>query len=506
MLNKRESTFAVRMDARSLSALASGSQRATPPPVTKSIRLTLSQAAPWRKWAAAVASLRILRLRLVALSLAALTATSLAQAGTIAVTTTAMGDNVTGCGLTEAITALNTMTSYHGCTVVDGSSQKITLPAGTFTTWEDMTVYYDVEIVGAGMGSTVINSGGHWVFGSYANFFTLRNLTVQRRTDQSLLVSGVVKVSGVLTLDQVKVTRCTDKAIDIDQADAVITNSRVESNTVGIWSECSNVNISNTTVSSNSNGGIATDLDGTCVKQLTVTNSTIENNSCLGPGGGIANNLGGTSSVNANMKIQNSTIFNNAAPYGGGIADFGHSSIYNSTITNNKATSGPGGGIYRNSQGEFTIAYTTVSHNSATNQGGGVFTTGSSFYPYSNIFANNTAGSDLDFSGFVTSGTGDYNLIKNKGSSTGWCTPTGWPASCGGPGHAIVGVDPLLGSLQSLGGPTKVRPLSSGSPAIDANPNPVTVGQLTTDQRGISRPRDGNSDGVARYDLGAYEK
>jgi hypothetical protein len=435
-----------------------------------------------------------------------LTATSLARAGTIAVTTTAMGDPVSGCGLTEAIMAVNIQASYNGCTLVHGSAQRITLPQGTFTTWNDFTMYYDVEIVGAGKGSTVINSGGHWVIGSYADVLTLRNLTLQRRTDQSQHVIGVAKYGGALTLDQVRLTRFNDQALYIEEGTAQITGTTVDANTAGLVSYCASMNISNSTVSSNTGGGILTHLDGFCQTQLTVMNSTVENNSRSGPGGGIANNLTGVNPVQANMKIQNSTIVGNSAPYGGGVADFGHSSIYNSTITNNRATAGHGGGIYRDSQGEFTVAYATVSHNTATSQGGGVFTAGGSFYPYSSIFAKNTAGSNPDFAGFVNSAPTNYNLIQNKGTSTGWCTPTGWPASCGGAGNDVTGVDPLLGSLQNLGGPTRVRSLPSNSPAVDANPNPVQFPGLTTDQRGVARPRDGNGDGIARYDLGAYER
>jgi hypothetical protein len=55
--------------------------------------------------------------------------------------------------------------------------------------------------------------------------------------------------------------------------------------------------------------------------------------------------------------------------------------------------------------------------------------------------------------------------------------------------------------------------LQSGSPAIDAatdctddtDNNPNTGSALNADQRGVSRPRDGNNDGASRCDLGAYE-
>src|SRR5205823_6358251 len=66
--------------------------------------------------------------------------------------------------------------------------------------------------------------------------------------------------------------------------------------------------------------------------------------------------------------------------------------------------------------------------------------------------------------------------------------------------------DPLLGPLADNGGPTQTQALLAGSPAIDAgscaNAAGVTVGE---DQRGLSRPRDGDGDGISRCDVGALE-
>lgn len=91
-----------------------------------------------------------------------------------------------------------------------------------------------------------------------------------------------------------------------------------------------------------------------------------------------------------------------------------------------------------------------------------------------------------------------YNLIQSNS-----CTIQGNLAG------NLLNIDPKLGALQSNGGLTSTRALLAGSPAIDAG-NPAGCaglnGQnLTTDQRGLPRPTDGNGDAIIRCDIGAFE-
>ena len=66
----------------------------------------------------------------------------------------------------------------------------------------------------------------------------------------------------------------------------------------------------------------------------------------------------------------------------------------------------------------------------------------------------------------------------------------------------LSNVDPLLGELTDNGGNTRTQALLNGSPAIDTGSSTIF---LPIDQRGVQRPVDGDGDGVAISDIGAYQ-
>jgi hypothetical protein len=117
----------------------------------------------------------------------------------------------------------------------------------------------------------------------------------------------------------------------------------------------------------------------------------------------------------------------------------------------------------------------------------GVFTTQNS------IFANADGANADENCGSPQPVSKGYNL-----SSDGSC------------GFSSIGdmnnTGPMLGPLQTNGGPTQTMALLYGSPAVDAgNPNGCTNAagySLKTDQRGWPRP---NREDVGGCDIGAYE-
>ena len=104
------------------------------------------------------------------------------------------------------------------------------------------------------------------------------------------------------------------------------------------------------------------------------------------------------------------------------------------------------------------------------------------------IVANSLLGGDCG---------GDY-LITDGGHNISSDDTCGFSPANG----SMPNTDPFLGPLQDNGGPTWTQALLWGSPAIDAADNAKCP---PTDQRGITRPLDGNGDGLAVCDIGSFE-
>jgi hypothetical protein len=214
--------------------------------------------------------------------------------------------------------------------------------------------------------------------------------------------------------------------------------------------------IENSTISNNQadmGGGIA--ATGSSV--TTVTNSTFSGNRTNNKS---PNSIGGAIFSLGTVTITNSIFLNNtAASSGGAIGSWGSTNISNSTFSNNYADE-VSGAIFAN--GPLTVTNSTFTGNSAGTSAGGLGAYGGSSVTVSNsIFSGNTPGGNC--SGTIQDGGG--NLIWGD-------------TSCPG-----ANIDPLLGALGNYGGSTQTFPLLPGSPAINATSANCPV----TDQRGIAR-------------------
>jgi CSLREA domain-containing protein len=306
----------------------------------------------------------------------------------------------------------------------------------------------------------------------------------------------------------------TDTTVANNSADLDGGGIDLEGNTLILKSSTIRGNTASGTTDTANGGGINAPAAG---GTLTVTDSSVSGNAATrGFGGGIY--------TAGSMTLTNSTISGNAAGAGGGINVPGNggftggftATLSNSTISGNSTNTGDGGGILIGSGATVTMTNVTVAANTAGSPGAGISNPGSGgrVRLANTIVATNLIhnGSSSDCSGTLTSQ--GFNLIGNTDGCTLSGTTTG----------NILNQEPRLGALADNGGPTQTQallqrtascpvkgrcPVYTPSQGIDAG-NPATVGSSSsacpsTDQRGIARPLDGNGDGTAQCDMGAYE-
>lgn len=356
-----------------------------------------------------------------------------------------------------------------------------------------------VTITGGSMiANTASGDGGALhATSSAVTTLTATTLTGNRSVDDG----GAIFNDGTISLTDV---RLTGNVADGDGG--ALANTR-------------NATLTRITVTGNSAKGSGGGLYNAGVGDIALTSSTIQSNEADTDGGGLAA-LGASrytisqSTIDGNESgarggglfqgstiattITGSTISSNRARNGGGINATGPLSLTNVTVSGNSATVS-GGGLHNS--GSATIRSTTIANNSASVSGGGIFNS-SVFGPANlrnTIVARNTAptGADLHATNTASSGfqNGGNNLIGDRGAITVFAL---------GPLVGTTGseVDPLLTALQNNGGVTLTHALLFGSPARDRGTN---VGAPATDQRGFDRVIDGDGDGTATVDIGAFE-
>jgi CSLREA domain-containing protein len=269
----------------------------------------------------------------------------------------------------------------------------------------------------------------------------------------------------------------------------------------GIASYAGELTVRNSTVAGNyttgdgSFGGGILANEGTPTPPVTVTNSTVSGNFTQGANAG----GGGIASFESEVTVNNSTLAGNyttaTGSMGGGIFAKGYGdefvrlTVTNCTLSGNftQGAEANGGGI-ASYNSLVTLNNSTLTANSApgqpangtsqTGDGGGIYARVSQGYEgsfpvtvTSSIVAGNSDScGNPDLAPASSTFTVTNSLIGN-GQGTG-LTPG---ANGNLIGSAANPIDPRLGPLQNIGGPTLTRALLPGSPAIDRGANPTAA-------------------------------
>jgi hypothetical protein len=431
-----------------------------------------------------------------------------------AATFTVSNCNPTGAGSLAAEVAAATPGATVTFAPAVGACSPIVL-ASTLTLTKNITI--------AGPGASTVAVSGDDAVGVFSVgsgvTAVISGLTIEDgyASGGGILNEGILTVTDSTLSGNNAVVSDTDGGGIYNSGTLTVTDSTLSGNFVALAGEGGGIYNSGTLTVTDStlsgNGALPSGVGGGIYNSgtATVTDSTLSGNNARYEAGGIYNSgtatvtdstLSGNGVLNGNgggiynigmVIVTDSTLSgNNIIDYGGGIYNDGTEpnngtvKVRDSTLSDNSA--GAGGGIANVGYGAVTFTNSTLSGNSAA-YGGAIFNQGASVSIEATIVAEGTRGEDcdlnfLDFS-FPLTDLG-YNIDDD--------------GSCAFSGTSISDsstIDASLGSLANNGGPTQTIALlgtSPTDPAIDVVP---AADCPATDQRGAPR--------TAPCDIGAYD-
>ena len=210
------------------------------------------------------------------------------------------------------------------------------------------------------------DNGGGGIFNNGGSVF-VNNSTVSGNRAGGAAGSGggALSVDGVLRFDNSSIfnNRATRAGGGVEVIDgrAVFRSTSLESNRTGL-----------TLTAAPSNGGALHVTGNDTV--VTFSNSTITNNSAVNQGGGLWNQAGSSIFLDSNTIVSN----NSAVGVGGGVYNRGFLSAIDAVFSDN-ATEDDGGAIYTTPAANTRLENSSLTGNTAGDDGGGVFNLGNVF-------------------------------------------------------------------------------------------------------------------------------
>ena len=421
---------------------------------------------------------------------------------------------------------------------------------GAHLTMDDMLITGNTVNCTASCTNGLNGSGGAIALGPSSSL-TITNSTISNNTT-NLFGGGIAFNSGTAVGDDVNLTNVTISGnhvtdpttgsaggLSISYAKLVnLTNVLVSNNVAaftggGMQVYSAQVSILDSKFDSNQANGSGITSGGGAIymsnaSNFDISHTVLTGNTSTSGGGAVLVNTGTAS-------IHESTIENNTASDatwgGGGIVVMSTQSLklYNSLVDGN-TTPGSGGGVWLGGSSTMNAWNDTFTANTDgnINGGGGIFSQSATLNLYNSTIFGNTATSghaggvylysgtvslvndiisDSTYNGNRESDCGSFSLLTVGLPTDNYVRTNDTVNPCPSFGDGKV-ASPLVGPLQDNGGPTRTMDLLTGSPAIDTGTNVVCADAASVnnfDQRGFTRPVDGDQNSTATCDLGAVE-
>lgn len=363
----------------------------------------------------------------------------------------------------------------------------------------------------AGSGSITVRRGR--VFDNYGRYGGGLLLSGATAVLDSVEVTGnhAIIGGGVYTGSPLTMSGCDVHANHADQVSDFDPSPSVGGIHLDMVANQSDVLIENSRIRDNvapDVGGVKIVGPGKGALPVTFRNVQITGNSSPGTAGGIY-------VTNGALVLEDSLVQGNRASFAGALYSLGgYLTIRRSTFSGNQAEYDAGVYVSGSSRyGTIDMSNTTISDNVSSVSGENLTLDG----PSGSLRNVTVYGSPTPpYEGNPPSDPGSVSIrnsifVGSCPTVPGWVVLTSGGGNLESPGHRCGLVnpadladvkDPILGPLADNGGYTPTHALLPGSPAIDTG---VATKCEAKDQRGIARPADGDRDGTAACDRGAYE-